>query len=192
MVAKGLNFDNVTLVGVLDADLSLYVDNYRAAETTFSLLTQVVGRSGRGDAAGIALIQTMTPEHPVMKLAARQDYDGFYEQEIRLRELRGCPPFGDLFTITFTGLFEEQVLRCAALFRDALLARLRAGGFAAQLLGPAPASVARVNYTYRYRLTLDCKNTRELRTLLAAMLAEFARDKRSKGVGAFADVNSYE
>ena len=192
MVAKGLNFENVTLVGVLDADMSLYVDNYRAAETTFSLLTQVVGRSGRGASAGIALIQTMTPEHPVMKLAARQDYDGFYEQEIRLRELRGCPPFGDLFTITFTGLFEDQVLRCSALFRDSLLTRLRDGGFAAQLLGPAPAAVARVNYTYRYRLTLDCKNTKELRTLLAAMLAEFARDRRSKGVSAFADVNSYE
>ena len=193
MVAKGLNFENVTLVGVIDADMSLYVDNYRAAETTFSLLTQVVGRSGRGEDAGIALIQTMTPEQPVMKLAAAQDYDGFYGQEIRLRELRQFPPFGDLFTITFTGLFEEQVLRGAAAFRDALRGQLRAGGWGpSQLLGPAPAPVAKVNYTYRYRLTLNCKNTKELRGLLARLLQEFARGKDARGVSAFADVNSYE
>ena len=98
MVAKGLDFETVTLAGVLDADLSLYVNHYRAAETTFSLVTQLVGRSGRGAAEGTALIQTMCPEHPVLKLAAAQDYDGFYEMEIGLRELRGVPPFRDLIT----------------------------------------------------------------------------------------------
>jgi len=192
MVAKGLDFENVTLVGVLDADMSLYVGDYRAAETTFSLLTQVVGRSGRGQSAGIALIQTMTPENRVMELAARQDYDSFYEQEIRLRELRLCPPFSDLFTVTFTGIYEDQVLRGAASFRAALKNRLRENGLEAQILGPAPAPVARVNYTYRYRLNLSCKNSRPLRAMLSQLLADFARDRQNRGVGAYADVNSYE
>ncbi len=103
MVAKGLDFPSVTLVGVLDADMSLYVDNFRAAETTFSLITQVVGRSGRGADSGCAMIQTMTPEHPVLQLAARQDYDAFYDMELQMRKLRSCPPFSDLFTITVAG-----------------------------------------------------------------------------------------
>lgn len=125
MVAKGLDFASVTLAGVHDADLSLYVNHYRAAETTFSLVTQLVGRSGRGADTGTAVIQTMCPEHPVLKLAAAQDYDGFYDMEIALRELRNVPPFRDLFTVTFTGLFEEHVRAAAKRFRDALAMNLR-------------------------------------------------------------------
>ena len=102
-MAKGLDFPQVTLVGVLAADLSLYVDNYRAAERTFSLLTQVVGRAGRGGSAGRAVIQTYTPENDVIQCAARQDYQGFYEREIRMRRLRRFPPFADLFTFTVSG-----------------------------------------------------------------------------------------
>lgn len=195
MVAKGLDFENVTLVGVLDADMSLYMGSYRAAETTFSLLTQVVGRAGRGEAAGRALIQTMTPEHPVIQLAARQDYDAFYDLEIGLRRLRGVPPFQDLFTISFTGLFEEQVLRAAGRFRDSLrqmLAQEPYSRMPAQLLGPAPAVIAKINYTYRYRLTLGAKNSRQLRQLLAFCLCQFAKDKQNRGVSAFADVNAYD
>lgn len=195
MVAKGLDFPLVTLAGVVDADQSLYVTNYRAAETTFSLITQLVGRSGRGDDGGIAMIQTMTPEHPVIAMAAKQDYDAFYELEIKMRQLRGCPPFRDLFTITFTGLFEQQVLRAAAGFRDALAQNLRKDPYRqeeAVLLGPAPAPVAKVNYSYRYRLTLACKNTKTMRQLLAFMLTAFANDKQTRGVSAFADINAYE
>ena len=195
MVAKGLDFENVTLVGVLDADMSLYLDHYRAAETTFSLLTQVVGRAGRGEAAGTAMIQTMTPEHPVIKLAAKQDYDAFYDLEIGLRSLRGVPPFADLFTITFTGAFEEQVMRAAARFRDMLRACLRREPYCAektQLLGPAPAAIAKINYTWRYRLTLSAKNSRPLRQLISFCLCEFAKDRQNRGVNAFADVNSYD
>ena len=103
MVAKGLDFENVTLVGVLSADISLYVDNYRAAERTFSLLTQVVGRAGRGGKTGRAVIQTYTPGNDVIRCAARQDYDAFYESEIRMRRLRRYPPFADLFTVTVSG-----------------------------------------------------------------------------------------
>ena len=103
MVAKGLDFENVTLVGVLSADISLYVDNYRAAERTFNLLTQVVGRAGRGSKLGRAVIQTYTPGNDVIQSAARQDYGSFYESEIRMRRLRRYPPFADLFTITVSG-----------------------------------------------------------------------------------------
>ncbi len=195
MVAKGLDFANVTLVGVLDADMSLYADNFRAAETTFSLITQVAGRSGRGEAEGRAIIQTMTPEHPVIRLAAEQNYDAFYDLEIRMRELRGCPPFQDFFTVTFTGLQEEQVLRAAMRMRDALAANLAQEPFSGverKLLGPAPAAVARVNYSYRYRLTLVTKASAQIRNLLAFVLSEFSRDSRNKGVSAFADMNSYD
>ena len=194
MVAKGLDFPSVTLVGVLDADMSLYVDNFRAAETTFSLITQVVGRSGRGADTGTAMIQTMTPEHPVLQLAAKQDYDAFYELELQMRKLRGCPPFSDLFTVTIAGLEERGLVQAVVRLRDALAANLQKEPYAAmraQLLGPAPASVARVNYSYRYQLTLVCRNSAPLRKLLAFLLVEFSKDKQNKGLTAFIDINSY-
>ena len=121
MVAKGLDFAGVTLVGVLAADLSLYVDHYRAAERTFSLLTQVVGRAGRGEKEGRAVIQTYTPRNDVILAAAEQDYDRFYDDEIRLRRLRRDPPFADHFTLTVTGPEEEPVRAglCPAVRRPA-------------------------------------------------------------------------
>ena len=130
MVAKGLDFENVTLVGVLSADISLYVDNYRAAERTFSLLTQVVGRAGRGGKTGRAVIQTYTPGNDVIRCAARQDYDAFYESEIRMRRLRRYPPFADLFTVTVSGTEEGRVLRAAVSVRETLrqLCRLKVCG----------------------------------------------------------------
>ena len=195
MVAKGLDFPSVTLVGVLDADMSLYVDNFRAAETTFSLITQVVGRSGRGADSGMAMIQTMTPEHPVLRLAAKQDYDAFYELELQMRQLRSCPPFSDLFTITVAGLEERGLIEASVRLRDALAANLQKEPYCrapAQLLGPAPASVARVNYSYRYQLTLICKNSAAIRRLLAFVLAEFSKDRRNKGITALIDINSYQ
>ena len=194
MVAKGLDFENVTLVGVVDADMSLYVDNFRAAETTFSLITQVVGRAGRGAASGTAVIQTMAPEHPVLQLAAKQDYDAFYELEVKIRTMRGFPPLRDIFLLTFTGMHEDQVMRAAVRFRDRLAASLTQDAelCEALLLGPSPAPVARVNYTYRYRLTLSCKNSRKLRQLLSQHLRMFFTEKENKGVSAFADVNSYD
>ncbi len=195
MVTKGLNFEDVTLVGVLDADMSLYVGSYRAAETTFSMITQVVGRAGRGKSPGRAIIQTMTPKNQVIELAARQDYDSFYEAELPLRELRGCPPYRDLITLTFHGEEEERVWRGAWRFHGALLAQLASEIYAqeeAELLGPAPAQVAKINYHYRCRLTISCRNTRTLRQLLAHLLRQFAKDKENKGVGVYADVNGNE
>ena len=195
MVAKGLNLPDVTLVGVLDADLSLYSDGFRAAETTFNMLTQVVGRSGRGDTPGRAMIQTMNPEHQVIRMAARQDYDSFYELEIGLRRMMGCPPFGDLGSITFSGQDETAVLRGAVIFRDSLVACLGQNDYLREqctVLGPAPCTVPKINYNYRYRLTLRCRMTKNLRLLIAHLLRQFAKDKRNHGISAFADVNGYE
>ncbi len=195
MVAKGLNLPNVTLVGVLDADLSLYSSSYRAAETTFNMLTQVVGRAGRGDVPGQAIIQTLVPEHEILKLAAKQDYDGFYDLEIRLRQAQSCPPFADLVEITFTGQEETAVLRGGAKFRDSLVACLKLPQYAGQactVLGPAPCPVPKINYNYRYRLTLRCALNQPLRELLAHLLRQFAQDGTNRGVNAFADVNGYD
>ena len=195
MVAKGLNLPDVTLVGVLDADLSLYTDSFRSGETTFNMLTQVVGRAGRGDTPGRAVIQTMVPEHKIIELAAKQDYDGFYDLEIGLRRIQGVPPFGDLTTVTFTGQEETAVLRGAAKFRDSLIACLKMPGYEAEnctVLGPAPCPVPKINYNFRYRLTLRGHMTRQLRLLVAHLLRQFSQDKLNRGVSAFADVNGYE
>ena len=110
MVTKGLDFENVTLVGVLDADQSLYAQDYRAHERTFSLITQVVGRAGRRFDTGRAVIQTYSPLHPVILTAARQDYEAFYESEMQTREALRCPPVCDITMITAVGELEQQVL----------------------------------------------------------------------------------
>ena len=195
MVAKGLNLPEVTLVGVLDADMSLYSGSYRAAENTFNMLTQVVGRAGRGDTHGQAIIQSMVPQNKVLELAAKQDYDGFYDMEIGLRRIQNCPPFGDIATITFVGQEEARVLRGAAKFRDSLSACLKMPEYAQEnsaVLGPAPCAVPKINYNFRYRLTLKCRMDRPMRQLLAHMLQQFARDSANRGVSAFADINGFE
>jgi len=195
MVAKGLNLPEVTLVGVLDADLSLYTGGYRAGENTFNMLTQVVGRAGRGDAAGRAMIQTLVPEHQVIRLAASQDYDGFYNLEINLRRVQSAPPFGDIAAVTFTGQEEVAVLRGAAKFRDSLNACLKQAPYQSErctVLGPAPCVVPKINYHFRYQLTLRCHMTKPLRLLLAHLLRQFSKDKANRGVSAFVDVNGTE
>ena len=195
MVAKGLNLPKVTLVGVLDADLSLYTGGYRAGETTFNMLTQVVGRAGRGEKPGRAMIQTLVPEHQVIKLAAQQDYNGFYDLEVNLRRVQNAPPFGDLAAVTFIGQDEAAVLRGAALFRDSLNTCLRQDGYREEhctVLGPAPCVVPKINYHFRYQLTLRCRMTKPLRLLLAYLLRQFSQDKRNRGVNAFIDVNGFD
>ena len=194
MVAKGLNLPEVTLVGVLDADLSLYTDNYRSAETTFNMLTQVVGRAGRGEDAGRAMIQTLVPGHKVIELAAKQDYDSFYELEIGMRKLQGVPPFGDLTQITFSGIDEASVLRGAAKFAESLKTCLESQQYTGEhtVLGPAPCPVPKINYHFRYRITLRCVMDRPKRLLLAHLLRQFSMDKANRGVSAFADVNGYD
>ena len=193
MVAKGLDFENVKLVGVLSADISLYVDNYRAAERTFSLLTQVVGRAGRGGKTGRAVIQTYTPGNDVIRCAARQDYDAFYESEIRMRRLRRYPPFADLFTVTVSGTEEGRVLRAAVSVRETLRQLCRRPELAAgepEVLGPAPAPVVKVNNRFRYRCTLVGKNDKATREMLAWLQKDFAKDSANRGMNLFVDHNA--
>ena len=195
MVAKGLDLPNVTLVGAVDADLSLYTGSFRAAETTFQMLTQVVGRAGRGACAGRAVIQTMVPGHAVIQLAKAQDYDGFYDLEIRLRQVQNFPPFGDCVTVAFQGEEEHRVLMGATKFRDSLLALAGEKDWnlgALRCLGPAPSPVPKVNYHYRYRLTLNCVLTKQMRAALAFLLRSFGKDSKMRGVTAFIDTNGFD
>ena len=190
MVAKGLDFENVTLVGVLAADLSLYVDHYRAAERTFSLLTQVVGRAGRGEKAGRAVIQTYTPKNDVILSAAEQDYERFYEKEIRLRKLRQEPPFADLFTVSITGPEESSVRRSAKELCQALRAETEKPPFTdVEVLGPAPYTILKVNNRYRYRITVVGRNEKKLRQLLAGYMKAFAQRSENRNLGIFTDCN---
>ena len=195
MVAKGLNFENVTLVGVLDGDMSLYIGDYKAAENTFSMITQVIGRAGRGSIGGRALIQTMTPENPVIRLGAMQDYDSFYRMEINMRQLRSCPPFTDVICLTFHGRVEDRVAQGAREFRSLLITHLNSQFYTDQqvrILGPAPDRIPKVNFVYRHRLTLMCRNTRTLRQLLAHLMREFRKNKTYRDIGIYADVNGNE
>ena len=195
MVAKGLNLKNVTLVGVLEADLSLYTGGYRAGETTFNMLTQVVGRAGRGEAPGQAIIQTLVPEHQIIRLAAQQDYEGFYQLELNLRRVQNAPPFGDIAALVLTGPEETAVLRGAVKLRDSLNACLAESEYRQEkctVLGPAPCVVPKINYHFRYQLTLRCHMTRPLRRLIAYLLQQFSKDKANRNVTVFVDVNGFE
>ena len=186
MVTKGLNFENVTLVGVISADQSLYAGDYRAGERTFSLITQVVGRSGRGEKPGRAVIQTFTPDNETIRQAARQDYDAFYASELSLRRLQNAPPFRDILTLTASGLDERLVLQ-ACRFAKGRLETLLGPRSGTDLLGPSPLSVVRVNNRYRYRVILNGKNNAALRAALAQTVCECNTDKRFRGVSVFAD-----
>ena len=186
MVTKGLDFENVTLVGVISADTSLYMGDYRAQERTFSLITQVVGRSGRGDKPGRAVIQTFTPSHKVIALASKQDYDGFYDREIVLRSALNTPPINDLLIISASSLCEDDVLAGCKIIRDSLFGYL-GNSSDVRILGPAPAPVLKVNSRFRYRLFISCKNTKNVRETVAHTLKEFSRDKLGKKVSIFVD-----
>ena len=195
MVAKGLDFENVTLVGVLDADLSLYVQNYHAAERTYSLLAQVVGRAGRGERAGRAVIQTYHPDNEVIQAAAKQDYEAFYRNELRLRRLRRYPPFADLFTLTVSGREEMRVIAAACALRDALRAAsekepLRA--LETEVLGPAGAPVVKVNERYRYCVYLSGRSDSALRRTVSEYLLAFSARKENRGLDIFADCNALQ
>ena len=186
MITKGLNFENVTLVGVLNADQSLYVGDYRANERTFSLITQVVGRSGRGDAPGRAVIQTFTPANETIRQAARQDYDAFYRSEIALRQLNGTPPFSEVLAVTVSGAQENAVVRCCAYIRDYFRQTV---GERAEVLGPAPLPVVRMNNRYRYRVTLYCSQSKAVRRAAANIVMYCNTEKSFRDVTVFADDN---
>ena len=188
MVTKGLNFENVTLVGVICADQGLYAGDYRASERTFSLITQVIGRSGRFEKPGRAIIQTYTPDNETIVQASNQDYESFYRSEIELRRLQLLPPFTELLSITLSGQDESLVLDCASHLRFELTQAAR-GCDSARVLGPAPLSVLKVNNNYRYRVTLCAPPGSGMRRLVADTVIRFSADKCYRGVSVYADTN---
>ncbi len=191
MVAKGLDFENVTLVGVISADQTLYSDDFRSGERTFDLLTQVVGRAGRGRLPGRAVIQTFAPENPVLGLAAKQDYFGFAERELAYRKAMLYPPFVDLLVIGFVGGDEKLTRRSAERFLQELegLARGEYAGLPLRVLRPSPAAIARVSGKYRYKLIIKCQNGPRFREMIARLLTAFAGLREFRQVTVYADPN---
>ena len=190
MVTKGHDFPNVTLVGVLSADSSLYLDDYRAAERTFSMLTQVIGRAGRGEKEGVAVIQTSNPDHEIIRLACAQDYEGFYEREIRLRRLLTFPPFCDIALLTVVSTEEGDVLRESnrlSAMLDALI-REKYADVQTVKFGPFEAPVYRVENKYRMRVVLKCKLTKRTLAFLSEVLCTFGAEA-PKNVSLSVDLN---
>lgn len=191
MVAKGLDFDNVTLVGVLSADQSLYNNDFRSYERTFSLLTQVVGRAGRGNYAGRAIIQTYTPENSVISLAAQQNYDEFYNSEIKMRKAMLYPPFVDLCVICFSGKNQERILSAAKDFFNMLrkLASKDYSELPLRVLEPSQTTIIKLNNKYRHKLIIKFRNSRRFQELISRLLVWFEKDKKYSEVSVYVDVN---
>ena len=191
MVAKGLDFEDVTLVGVLGIDSLLFAQGFRAYENVFSLITQVVGRSGRAKDPGFAIIQTTDPDNPVLNLAAAQDYDAFFQQEIAYRKLGLYPPFCGLCVIGFAGAKEVEVARAAARFA-ALLGQQAAKqpDLPLRVLGPTPGSIEKINDTYRYKLTIKCRNDRRFRDLVRSALELYEQEKLPSKATVAVDLHS--
>ena len=190
MVTKGHDFPRVTLVGVLSADNSLYTDDYRANERTFALLTQVVGRAGRGKNPGRAIIQTYSPDHPVLTMAATQDYVSFYEREIALRKALVFPPYCDLALLTLSctdeGMLQNTTVTLAKRLKELLSGEFK--DIPMVVFGPFEAPIYKVNETYRMRMILKCKNNGRTRALLSLLLREFS-GHNSKKVTLSVDMN---
>ena len=191
MVAKGLDFEDVTLVGVLGIDSLLFAQGFRAYETVFSLVTQVVGRSGRAKDPGFAIIQTTDPNNPVLNLAAAQDYDAFFEQEIAYRKLGLYPPFCGLCVVGFAGPKEIEVARAAARFA-ALLGQQAAKqpDLPLRVLGPTPGNIEKINEAYRYKLTVKCRNDRRFRDLMRETLGLYEQEKLPSKATVVVDLHS--
>lgn len=194
MVAKGLDFPNVTLVGVVNADNSLYDESYLANERSFDLITQVVGRSGRRAEAGKAVIQTINPYNDVIEYASKQDYKSFFANEIQLRKLLTYPPFCDIYFISFICEDENKAALCAKSFFENLVELNRTDYKNVKLivLGPSPSKISKLKNNYRYGLTLKCKNSKSVRKMLNDILKNIGKIKEYKSVSVSVDLNPYE
>lgn len=190
MVAKGLDFPNVTLVGIASADGELYDDDFRSSERVFDLITQVVGRAGRGNIKGRAVIQTVSPGNDIISLAAKQDYVSFYEREIILRKAMIYPPFCDICVVGFSGESEEKCVRCADDFLRKLVCENNGeNGIKMVVLGPIAPKAERLGGRYRRRIIIKTKNTSKFRAVLSALLKEVSSDKNNRAVNVYADIN---
>lgn len=192
MVAKGLDFPDVTLVGIINADNSLYNENYNSGEKSFDLITQMIGRSGRRDNSGIAVIQTINPYNQYLEYSATQDYKAFFNNEIALRKSLIYPPYCDIISVSFIGENENTVALCAKAFLD-ILKELNADNKEKLIvLGPSPAKISKLNSQYRYRLSVKCKNSKNIRILFNNILKRIHKIKEYKDVSVTADLNPYE
>ena len=191
MVAKGLNFPDVTLVGVLNIDQMLFNDDYKSGERAFDLITQVVGRSGRGVSPGKAYIQTSFPDSEIVTMAKEQDYESFFDVELPMRKAMIYPPFCDICTLTFTSEQFNQSIVGAKLFFEMIKTAVT-GEFSdvkINLLGPLQPRVSKINNKYRNVITIKCKNNKRLRSMISSLLVAFMKDKLNNGVTVTADIN---
>lgn len=190
MIAKGLDFPNVTLVGVLTVDKALYAGDFKSYERTFSLLTQVVGRGGRGDKPARAYIQTFSPDHYVLNLAALQDYKGFYKDETAVRKALTYPPYCDLCVVGFSSAVENEAKNASEIFVNSFLDIIKESGkIPVTVLGPSRAELGKINNKYRYRAVIKCKNNKAFRQVVARTLKETAVMSEFKNVTVYADLN---
>jgi primosomal protein N' (replication factor Y) len=186
MIAKGLDFPNVTLVGVVNADTAMHLPDFRAAERTFQLVTQVAGRTGRGPQGGRVLVQTLCPDAPVILAAVRHDLAAFAAQELAHRELLGYPPYASMVRIVVRGAAE----RTAKALAEEIARRLRLSASAdadrVRILGPAPAPIARLRGNYRFQIQLQSIDGALLRERVRAATADL---KSPEGAGWIVDVD---
>ena len=191
MIGKGLDFPDVTLVGILSIDKSLFSGDFRSYERTFSLITQVAGRSGRGGKRGRAYLQTFMPDHYVLNLAAQQNYNDFYEEEIALRKTLIFPPVCDVCVIGISSVSDAAAAAASAvvlkIIKDIIASEKIT--FPLRVLGPAQSSVAKVNGKFRYRLILKCKNNKATRDFIRSILLKTAEYREFSNVNIYADMN---
>ena len=191
MVAKGLDFEKVTLVGILAADNELNGGDYMSGERAFDILTQVIGRAGRGDAKGNAIIQTITPDSSIIHMAQRQDYDSFYDNEIYIRKFMIYPPFCDICSLTFSGDDEFKVLGGSRCFIHGIEAATKEK-YADQkliVLGPMPPKIGKLNGKFRYRIIVKCRNNKNFRAMMSELLIMFSKNKDFKDLSVSVDIN---
>lgn len=191
MIAKGLDFPNVTLVGVLSLDKALFSGDFRSYERTFSLITQVVGRSGRGDKKGYAFIQTYVPEHYVINLAANQDYKSFYEEESALRKVLVYPPYCDICVVGFSSLIEKNAALASKEFVKIMQEEIKEKNikFPLRVLGPSKCNIEKINNRFRYRIIMKCRNTSDFREFINSVLCKSFKNKLFSNVAVYADIN---
>ena len=189
MIAKGLDFPNVTLVGVIQADTALHLPDFRAAERTFHLVTQVAGRTGRGEKGGRVLVQTFSPDHPAIRSAVRHDYAGFAAQELPLRKMLHYPPFASMIRLVIRGDSEVVTEQSAQQLGKCISAALEAQEAGARVLGPAPAPFARLRGKFRFQIQIQGPDGEKLRA--AVRIAE-REVSMPEGVQWIADVDPLE
>jgi primosomal protein N' (replication factor Y) len=192
MVAKGHDLPGVTLVGVVSADQSLGIPDFRAGERTFQLVTQVAGRAGRGDEPGRVIVQTYNPEHPSIKFAIEQDSVGFLNEELKLREALDYPPFSKLVNFRFEGRLESDVInatRIAGELAKKIVSKLPIG--AVKILGPSPAPIYKIRNRYRYQMLLKAKNVRALHNFSKKLSMILRESRISRNIKIQIDVDPF-